>query len=78
MGIDIEILNKIPFFWHTTKETSDGIVDVVLVHYLAKRIGEIIPREDMRKWNWIPLENLKNENLAPNILPTLKHFEFIK
>lgn len=78
MGIDIEILNDVPFFWHTTKETSDEIVDVVLVHYLAKRLGEITPREDMRDWKWIPLEDLQNENLAPNIIPTLKHFGFIK
>lgn len=78
MGIDIEILDEIPFFWHTTKKTSDGVVDVVLVHYLAKRLGEVIPRDDIREWQWIPLEDLINENLAPNIMPTLKHFGFIK
>ncbi|EKE22088.1 MAG: hypothetical protein ACD_7C00056G0004 [uncultured bacterium] len=78
MGIGIEILDENPYLLHTIKETSEGKIDVILVHYLAKRIGEITPGEDIREWKWITLENLKNENLAPNIMPTLKHFEFIK
>lgn len=77
MGIELEIINKIPFFWHTTKKTDDGIVDVVLAHYLAKRKSEIKPGEDIREWGWIPIEDLKKENLAPNILPTLEHFGFL-
>lgn len=77
LGIKIEILDENPFLLHTIKETPEGNVDVVLVHYLAKRIGEIVPGEDIREWKWIVIENLKNENLAPNILPTLKHFGFI-
>lgn len=77
MGIEIEILDENPFLLHTIKETPQGKVDIILVHYLAKRIGEITPGNDIREWKWIPLENLKNENLAPNIVPTLKHFGFI-
>jgi 8-oxo-dGTP pyrophosphatase MutT (NUDIX family) len=78
MGIEIEILNPVPYFIHTLKETSEGTIDVILVHFLAKRIGEIQPGDDIRKWKWIPLEELKNEPLAPNIIPTLEHFGFIK
>ncbi|EKE21468.1 MAG: hypothetical protein ACD_7C00227G0001 [uncultured bacterium] len=78
LSIEIEILDENPFLLHTTKEAPEGKIDVILVHYLAKRIGEITPGEDIWEWKWIALENLKNENLAPNILPTLKHFEFIK
>ncbi len=78
MGIKIKILNLTPFFWHTKKESDTGDIDVILVHYLAERIGEINPGEDIRKWDWIPLENLAKENLAPNIIPTLKHFKFLK
>lgn len=78
LEIEIEILDKNPFLLHTTKETSEGNIDVILVHYLAKRIGEITPGEDIRQWKWIAIEDLKNENLAPNIMPTLKHFGFIK
>jgi len=78
MGIGIEILDENPFLLHTTKKTPEGNIDVILVHYLAKRIGEINHGEDIREWKWIPLENLENENLAPNILPTLDYFGFIK
>jgi 8-oxo-dGTP pyrophosphatase MutT (NUDIX family) len=77
MGIEIEIINEKPFLLHTTKETPEGKIDVILVHYLAKRIGEIQPDADIREWDWLDINNLP-ENLAPNILPTLKHFEFIE
>jgi ADP-ribose pyrophosphatase YjhB (NUDIX family) len=77
MGIEIEILDEEPFLVYTTKETEKGESDVILAHYLAKRVGEIKPGADIREWKWIPLEELANENLAPNIFPALKHFEFI-
>jgi 8-oxo-dGTP diphosphatase len=76
MGIEIKIINDVPFFTYTKKETTDGKVDVILVHFLAKRIGEIKPSEEIREWDWFDINNLP-ENLAPNILPTLKHFGFI-
>ena len=41
MGIDLEILSFDPDVMHTTKPTENGNVDVSLVHYLARRIGEI-------------------------------------
>lgn len=78
MGIEIEFINPVPYFMHTIKETPEGNIDVVLVHFLAKRIGEIKPGEEIRAWKWIPLEELANEPLAPNIIPTLKHFGFIE
>jgi len=78
MGLEIEIINPSPFLLHTIKETPEGNIDVILVHYLAKRLGEVSPGEDIREWKWIPFEDLEKENLAPNILPTLKHFGFMK
>ncbi len=78
MGLKIKILNDDPFLQYTTKQLEDGTSDVILVHFLAKSIGEINPREDIREWAWIPIEELKNKNLAPNIIPALKHFGFIK
>jgi 8-oxo-dGTP pyrophosphatase MutT (NUDIX family) len=78
MGIDIEVLDPEPFFSYTAKETPEGKVDVILVHYLARRIGEINPGIDIREWKWIPLEELAGENLAPNIVPALEHFGFMK
>ncbi len=73
MGIDIKILNEEPFITFTRKETEEGKVDVILVHFLAERIGEINPGEDIREWDWLSLDNLPND-LAPNIIPALKHF----
>ena len=74
MGLDIKILNKEPFFFYTKKEN----VSVVLIHFLAKRLNKIIPGKDIREWAWIEMSNLEKEELAPNILPALKHFGYIK
>jgi ADP-ribose pyrophosphatase YjhB (NUDIX family) len=77
LGIEIEILNEKPFIMHTTKETPEGKIDIILVHYLAKRVSEITSGTDIREWKWLPLENLEKENLAPNVIPTLRYFNFI-
>jgi 8-oxo-dGTP pyrophosphatase MutT (NUDIX family) len=75
MGISIEVLNESPFIMHTVKKSPKGNIDVILVHYLSKRVGEIKPGVDIREWNWFSLKNLPT-NLGPNILPALKHFGF--
>lgn len=77
MGIDIEIINPEPFFTYAKKETMNGDCDVILVHYLAKRVGEVKPGADIRQWDWLPLAGIETQDLAPNILPVLKHFNFI-
>ena len=77
MGVAIEVINHEPFIMYTKKATPEGEVDVILVHFLAKRLGEIKPGEDIRKWTWLPLVDLDKEDLAPNILPALKHFGLI-
>lgn len=77
MGIEVEIINETPFIMHVKKQTDDGVIDVILVHFLAKRTGEIRPGVDIDKWGWHDLNNLP-DNLAPNIIPTLKHFGFLK
>jgi ADP-ribose pyrophosphatase YjhB (NUDIX family) len=77
MSIDIEILDENPFITFTRKEKDGEMIDILLVHFLAKRIGEIIPGADIREWNWFDSNNLP-ENLAPNIKPVLQHFGFIK
>jgi len=79
MGLDIKLADNQPFFMHIVKELETGPADVVLVHFLAKLTSETIrPADFIRKWAWISLKDLKNENLAPNIIPALKHFGFIK
>ena len=72
MGIDIKILDNQPFITYTKKDGAD----VILVHYLAERIGDIKASQDIREWEWHDLNNLP-DNLAPNIIPTLKYFKFL-
>jgi len=68
MGIDLEILNPTPIITHTQKE--DG-TDVILVHFISKKIGEIKPGPDIREWKWQPIDNLPND-CAPNIKPVIQ------
>lgn len=74
MGLEIEILDEAPYFFYTEKEKDGVMVSVILIHFLARRLGEIAPRDDIREWKWIDINNLDQEDLAPNIKPTLKHF----
>ena len=76
MGLDIEILDNEPYFFYTEKEKDGEKVSVVLAHFLARRIGEVAPGEDIKEWRWIDINDLDKENLAPNIKPTLKYFGF--
>jgi 8-oxo-dGTP pyrophosphatase MutT (NUDIX family) len=76
VGIDLEIIDEKPFLMHVRKMTNAGEIDVVLVHFLAKRIGEINPGEDIREWKWLDLSELPDD-LGPNIIPVLKHFKLI-
>lgn len=77
MGIDLEILDNIPYFFYTEREKDDKKISVVLVHFLAKRLGEVTPGEDILEWGFIDINNLEKEVLAPNIKPTLEHFGFL-
>lgn len=77
MGIEIEILSKKPFVMYLKREIGKELFDVLLVHYLAKRTGEIVPGKETKKWDWFDLDNLP-KNIGPNIVPTLKHFGFIQ
>ncbi len=78
LGIDIEILDEKPFFLYTKKDTPEGVFDVILVHFLSKRIGEIVPGEEVLQWEWIDFADLENQEVAPNIIPALKHFGFME
>ena len=45
MGIDIEILESTPFIMHVKK----GDKDIILVHYLARRIGDVESGTDIKE-----------------------------
>lgn len=79
LGIKIEITNKSPFIIHTKKFIDHNPVDVILVHYLAKRLTKTIkPSKTIKEWTWIDITKIKKNYLAPNIIPALKHFKFLK
>ena len=77
MGIEIKILDEKPFITFTRKQKDGETVDIILVHFLAERIGEINPGDDIDEWDWLDLNNLPKD-LGPNILPALKYFGFVK
>jgi len=77
VGLDLEISDKDPFIMYTTKETEEGTVDVILVHFLAKRIGEVKLGADIRESAWLDISQLPDD-LAPNIKPALEHYGFLK
>ena len=68
MGIGIEILRPM-----STLVTKKNESTVVLVHYLAKRIGEIEPGEDIREWEWLDIHNL-SKDVAPNIKSIIEEY----
>lgn len=74
MGIGLEFLSEEPYFFYTKKDTPESSVDVILVHYLAKKVGEIEPAADIREWTWLPIDRIEDGELAPNIKPALMHF----
>jgi ADP-ribose pyrophosphatase YjhB (NUDIX family) len=78
MGLEIEFLNEAPYFFYTEKVKDEKNISIILIHFLAKRLNEVVAGEKTVDWKWIELNNLDKEELAPNIIPTLKHFGFIK
>lgn len=77
LGITLRMLNDQPYIFYTTKKANDGsITDVILVHFLAERVGEILPGTEIREWKWLDLHQLPAD-LGPNIIPALKYFGFL-
>jgi len=76
MGLDIEILDDKPYIMHVTKKTEEGDIDVLLVHFLAKRVGDITPGDDIVAWKWFDVHDLPVD-AAPNIKPVLEHFKSV-
>jgi ADP-ribose pyrophosphatase YjhB (NUDIX family) len=63
LGIDIKILRPLKTILAPRIDT-DGYV--VLVHYLAKRIGKVTGGEGTIEWQWFDIKNLP-ENITPNV-----------
>lgn len=63
LGIDIEIIRPLR---PVLADSLNGKGQFVLIHYLAKRIGEIIPGDETIEWGWYDIHNLP-ENSTDNI-----------
>jgi ADP-ribose pyrophosphatase YjhB (NUDIX family) len=68
MGIDIEIIQPL---W-PMMITHKGRV-VILIHYLAKRSGEVTPGKEVAEWAWHDIHNLP-ENCGPNVKEIMKRY----
>ena len=77
LEIDIEIINDNPFIMYVSKKDGVEEIDVILVHWLAKRKGEPKIGEDVKRVDWLDVNNLP-DSIGPNVKPVLKHFGFIE
>lgn len=73
MGIDVIILDEEPYLMHVKKPGEEHI-DVILAHFLVKRMGDIVPGDKITAWQWFDVRDLPAD-AAPNIRPALEHFK---
>ncbi|MFA6296664.1 MAG: NUDIX domain-containing protein [Patescibacteria group bacterium] len=64
MGIDVKIVKPLKTMLIPKPNEKESYV--VLVHFLAERIGDVKPGKDIREWKWIDINNLP-EDCAPNV-----------
>jgi ADP-ribose pyrophosphatase YjhB (NUDIX family) len=70
LGIEIEILRPLlPMFFK--RPDRDG--HVILIHFLSKRLTEVIPSKTVTEWGWYEVSNLP-ENCAPSIREVLESY----
>ena len=81
LGIDVVIIDDNPFVKFIKKTTPEGEDQIMLLHFLSDLRGNICPGVGVREWKWISILELdeleKKGELAPNIIPALKHFRII-
>ncbi len=68
LGIEIEIIKQLP-----TLFAKNNGKTYILVHYLAKRTGEIKPGTDIAEWAWHDINNLP-ENCYPNVKEIIQNY----
>lgn len=68
VGIDIEIIKPLRTLLvkRPGKETY-----AIIISYLAKRIGDIVPGPETIEWGWYDIHNLP-ENCAPNVVEIIE------
>lgn len=72
MGFDIEIIR--PLKPMMVQKPGDPNTWVILIHYLAKRLGETKLGADIKDAQWFDIHNLPAD-CAPNIKPVIKEYK---
>ncbi len=66
MGIQVEIIKPLKPIILLQNERV-----IILIHYLAKRIGEIQPGQDIAEWGWHDIKNLP-DNCTQNVYDIIR------
>jgi ADP-ribose pyrophosphatase YjhB (NUDIX family) len=72
MGFDVEIIQPIKPMM-VPKPNEPGVW-IILIHYLAKRLGEIKLGPDIKDAQWFDINNLPPD-CAPNIKPVIEEYK---
>ena len=75
MGIDVELKGK-PCVLAFERDHNGVKEYIILLHYLAKRKGEVKKGKDVTEFKWLDANKLPKD-VAPNIKPVLRYFKFI-
>lgn len=70
LGIEVEIIKPLK----PMMVQVEGEKTAVLIHYLARRRGEVWPADFVREVGWLPIENLP-QDVAPNVKPVVALLE---
>ena len=66
MGIHVNIIKPLrPILLHQ----NDRVI--LLIHYLAKRIGDVLPGKEIVEWDWHDTDNLP-KNCAQNVFEIIE------
>jgi len=72
MGFDVEIIH--PLKPMMVPKPDDPETWVILIHYLARRLGEIKLGTDIKEAQWFDINNLPPD-CAPNIKPVIEEYK---
>ncbi len=72
MGLEVTIKRPLkPMIVHRPDKPEKL---AILIHYLADRIGEIKPGENIVEWNWFDIDNLPVD-CAPNVKAVIEEYK---
>lgn len=78
LGIDVTLLGD-PFVIRFKRELESGLIEeVLLIHYYAKRLNDVIKAgKEIENWDWHDVNKLP-ENCHLNVAPVVAHFKNFK